>query len=49
LKALMGIRDQLRPDVEKHLQKLKKLRVKNLVFYPGIIREPLIGSRVKSD
>lgn len=35
LKALMGIRDQLRPDVEKHLQKLKKLRVKNLVVLSG--------------
>ncbi len=35
LQALMGIRDQTRPDVKKHLQKLKTLRVKNLIVLSG--------------
>ena len=35
LNVLMGIRDQLRPDVKKHLQRLKALRVKNLVVLSG--------------
>jgi len=35
LNVLMGIRDKLRPDVKKHLQKLKALRVKNLVVLSG--------------
>lgn len=35
LNVLMGIRDQLRPDVKKHLQKLKALRVKNLIVLSG--------------
>ncbi len=35
LKALMGIRDQIRPGVREDLQKLKKLGVKNLVVLSG--------------
>lgn len=35
LAALMGIRDQIRPGVKKHLQKLKALHVKNLVVLSG--------------
>ena len=35
LKALIGIRDQLRPDIKKHLQKLKALHVKNLIVLSG--------------
>ncbi|HNR04321.1 MAG TPA: heavy metal translocating P-type ATPase [Bacillota bacterium] len=35
LKALMGIRDQIRPGVKEDLQKLKKLGVKNLVLLSG--------------
>ena len=35
LKALMGIRDQIRPGVKENLQKLKKLGVKNLVVLSG--------------
>lgn len=35
LNVLMGIRDQIRPDVKKDLQKLKKLGVKNLVVLSG--------------
>jgi Cd2+/Zn2+-exporting ATPase len=35
LKALMGIRDQVRPGVKDELQKLKKLGVKNLVVLSG--------------
>jgi Cd2+/Zn2+-exporting ATPase len=35
LKALLGIRDQVRPGVKEDLQKLKKLGVKNLVVLSG--------------
>ncbi len=35
LKALMGIRDQIRPGVKEDLQKLKKLGVKNLLMLSG--------------
>jgi len=35
LKALIGIRDQIRPGVKEDLQKLKKLGVKNLVLLSG--------------
>lgn len=35
LKALMGIRDQIRPGVKDDLEKLKKLGVKNLVVLSG--------------
>ncbi|MDY0404277.1 heavy metal translocating P-type ATPase [Virgibacillus sp. 179-BFC.A HS] len=35
LKALMGIRDQIRPGVKQDLQKLKNLGVKNLVVLSG--------------
>jgi Cd2+/Zn2+-exporting ATPase len=35
LKALMGIRDQVRPGVKENLKKLKKLGVKNLVVLSG--------------
>lgn len=35
LKALVGIRDQVRPGVKEDLQKLKKLGVKNLVVLSG--------------
>ncbi|MGE4271472.1 MAG: heavy metal translocating P-type ATPase [Desulfitobacterium sp.] len=35
LKALMGIRDRIRPGVKEDLQKLKKLGVKNLVVLSG--------------
>ncbi len=35
LKILMGIRDQIRPNVKEHLQKLKDLGVKNLVVLSG--------------
>ncbi len=35
LKALMGVRDQVRPGVKEDLQKLKRLRVKNLVVLSG--------------
>ena len=35
LKALMGIRDQIRPGVKEDLKKLKKLGVKNLVVLSG--------------
>lgn len=35
LKALMGIRDQIRPGVKEDLAKLKKLGVKNLVVLSG--------------
>jgi Cd2+/Zn2+-exporting ATPase len=35
LKALMGVRDQVRPGVKEDLQKLKRLGVKNLVVLSG--------------
>lgn len=35
LKVLMGIRDQIRPGVKEDLQRLKKLKVKNLVMLSG--------------
>lgn len=35
LKILMGIRDQLRPNVKEDLEKLKKLGVKNLIMLSG--------------
>ncbi len=35
LAALLGIRDQVRPDVKKELDRLKKLGVKNLVMLSG--------------
>ncbi|HHV64361.1 MAG TPA: heavy metal translocating P-type ATPase [Peptococcaceae bacterium] len=35
LKALMGIRDQIRPGVKEDLQKLKRLGVKNLIVLSG--------------
>ena len=35
LKVLLGIRDQIRPDVKKHLQKLKSLHVKSLIVLSG--------------
>lgn len=35
LQVLMGIRDQVRPGVKENLQKLKKLRVRNLVVLSG--------------
>lgn len=35
LKVLMGIRDQIRPDVRENLLKLKKLGVKSLVMLSG--------------
>src|SRR5699024_7479807 len=35
LNVLMGIREQIRPDDKKDLQKLKKLGVKNLVVLSG--------------
>lgn len=35
LKIMMGIRDQIRPNVKAHLQKLKKLGVKNLIVLSG--------------
>ncbi|MCU6711521.1 heavy metal translocating P-type ATPase [Paenibacillus sp. J5C_2022] len=35
LKVLMGIRDQIRPDVKEVLQRLKKLGVKNLIVLSG--------------
>lgn len=35
LKLLMGIRDQIRPGVKEDLQRLKKLKVKNLVVLSG--------------
>lgn len=35
LKILMGIRDQIRPGVKKELERLKKLKVKNLVMLSG--------------
>ena len=35
LKVVMGIRDQIRPGVKEDLQKLKKLKVKNLVMLSG--------------
>lgn len=35
LKALMGIRDQIRPGVKEDLQRLKRLGVKNLVVLSG--------------
>lgn len=35
LKLVMGIRDQIRPDVKKELQRLKKLGVKNLIVLSG--------------
>lgn len=35
LKLLMGIRDPIRPDVKKDLQKLKALHVKNLIVLSG--------------
>lgn len=35
IKALIGIRDQIRPNVKKDLQKLEKLGVKNLVVLSG--------------
>ncbi|HOD92263.1 MAG TPA: heavy metal translocating P-type ATPase [Clostridia bacterium] len=35
LSIIMGIRDQLRPDVKKHLDKLKALRIKNLIVLSG--------------
>lgn len=35
LKILMGVRDQIRPGVKEHLQRLKRLGVKNLVMLSG--------------
>ena len=35
LKVLMGIRDQIRPNVKEDLKKLKKLGIKNLVMLSG--------------
>ncbi len=35
LKVLMGIRDQIRPDVKEDLSRLKRLGVKNLVMLSG--------------
>ena len=35
LKVLMGVRDQIRPGVKEHLQRLKRLGVKNLVVLSG--------------
>jgi Cd2+/Zn2+-exporting ATPase len=35
LKALMGIRDQIRPGVKEDLQRLKRLGVKNLIVLSG--------------
>ncbi len=35
LKVLMGVRDQIRPGVKEHLQRLKRLGVKNLVMLSG--------------
>lgn len=35
IKALMGIRDQIRPGVKEDLQRLKKLGVKNLIVLSG--------------
>jgi len=35
LRILMGVRDQLRPDVHTHLQRLKKLGVKDLIMLSG--------------
>lgn len=35
LKVLMGIRDQIRPGVKEHLQKLKALGVNNLIVLSG--------------
>ncbi len=35
LTIVMGIRDQLRPDVKNHLQRLKTLRVKDLIVLSG--------------
>lgn len=35
LKAIMGIRDQIRPGVKQDLQRLKKLGVKNLIVLSG--------------
>ncbi len=43
LKALMGVRDQIRPGVKQDLQKLKKTwRKKTLLSFPGIIKGRLI-------
>ena len=33
--ALLGVRDRIRPDVKQHLQKLKDLRVRNLIVLSG--------------
>jgi Cd2+/Zn2+-exporting ATPase len=35
LKVLMGVRDRIRPGVKEDLQKLKKLKVKNLIMLSG--------------
>ena len=35
LKLVMGIRDQVRPDVKRELQRLKRLGVKNLIVLSG--------------
>ena len=35
LKVLMGVRDQIRPDVRKDLERLKALGVKNLIMLSG--------------
>ncbi len=35
LKVLMGVRDKIRPDVKKDLDRLKRLKVKNLVMLSG--------------
>ncbi len=35
LKVLMGVKDRIRPGVKEHLQKLKRLGVKNLVMLSG--------------
>lgn len=35
LQAIIGIRDQVRPNVKEHLQKLKNLGVKNLIVLSG--------------
>ncbi len=35
LKVIMGVRDQIRPGVKEHLQRLKRLGVKNLVVLSG--------------
>lgn len=47
IQALFGIRDQVRPNVKGHLQRLRKLGgVKHLVVLSGIIREQWMWSLV---